>query len=650
MLVKRSERSIFSPFTSTGARVRLSSCANGFPFSSYPLNGSIHFDIIDVSTDQSVLSQFGLSKSDTSNKSFTVAKGSGTNLTYFIKTPSTVGPVAFKITAASEDFSDGELRPIPILPGRMHLMQSRFVTLKDQALRLIRFDDLARNDDPTRIQEQMVVTLDAQLFYSVLSALPYLVNYPYECTEQTLNRFLSTGILSSLYQQYPAIDRMAKEFSSRETHFEKWEAADPNRKMALEETPWLQMAKGGEDKASDLFNVLDSRIAKMQRESALDKLRQMQGSKGGFPWFSGGPPSPYMTLYLLHGFSKALEFGVDVPREMAKSAWDYMHHHYLDEILRTMMACDCGWESVTFINYVLSNYPDHSWYEGSFTPDDRQKMLEFSFKHWRLHSNFLKGYLALTLKRMGRPQDAMLVWESVMDSAKTAEDQGTFWAPEDRAWLWYHDTLESHASAIRTDLELFPKDPKLDGMVLWLFLNKKLNHWKSTRATAEVLYSLAHYLKATGQLGIREDATVSIGNQKTTFVFDPDHYTGKKNQISIPGNKIDPASTSSITVEKTGKGDLFASASWHFSTEKLPEEERGDFLKLTRSYFKRVNTGKEYVLKPLSDCSGKDGSKSAITAGETSRLASRPWSGTHRKGSHPAGPIRCWWQTRSVCV
>ena len=66
----------------------------------------------------------------------------------------------------------------------------------------------------------MVVTLDAQLFYSVLSALPYLVNYPYECTEQTLNRFLSTGILSSIFNQYPAIEKMAREFSSRETQYE----------------------------------------------------------------------------------------------------------------------------------------------------------------------------------------------------------------------------------------------------------------------------------------------------------------------------------------------------------------------------------------------------------------------------------------------
>jgi alpha-2-macroglobulin len=565
------------------------------------LKGSLNFDIIDVATDQSILSDFGLAKSDASGKAFTVAKSGGANLTFPIKTPSRVGQIAFKVTATSGNYSDGELRPIPILPGRMHLMQSRFVTLKDDAKRVMKFDDLARNNDPTLINEQMVVTLDAQLFYSVLSALPYLVNYPYECTEQTLNRFVSTGILSSLYNQYPAIERMAKEFSSRKTQFEQWDQPDPNRKMALEETPWVRMTKGGDRDADDLLNVLDSRIANAERETALAKLKKMQTSSGGFPWFPGGPPSPYMTLYLLHGFSKALEFGVQVPKDMVTPAWNYMHRHYLDDIVRDMQAHDSGWEFVTFINYVLSNYPEASWYQSTFTPEERKTMLDFSFKHWKQHTPYLKGYLSLTLKRMNRLSDATLVWESVMDSAKTAEDQGTFWAPEDRGWLWYNDTIETHAFAIRTDMELKPQDPKLDGMVLWIFLNKKLNHWKSTRATAEVIYSLAHYLKKTEQLGIREDATVTAGNQKTSFVFEPDQYTGKKNQIVIPGNKVDPATTSSITVEKTGKGHMFASATWHFSTERLPEEDRGDYLKLSRSYFKRVNTGKEFVLQPLRE-------------------------------------------------
>ena len=140
----------------------------------------------------------------------------------------------------------------------------------------MRFDDLARNDDPTRINEQMVVTLDAQLFYSVLSALPYLVNYPYECTEQTLNRFVSTGILSSLYQQYPAIERMAKEFSSTPDAVRTMgcggsQSQDGAGRNALASDGQRRRCT----KAADLINVLDSRIAKAQREAALAKLRQI---------------------------------------------------------------------------------------------------------------------------------------------------------------------------------------------------------------------------------------------------------------------------------------------------------------------------------------------------------------------------------------
>jgi hypothetical protein len=64
----------------------------------------------------------------------------------------------------------------------------------------------------------------------------------------------------------------------------------------------------------------------------------------------------------------------------------------------------------------------------------------------------------LTLHRADRPDDARLVFDSVMDSAKTTQDEGTFWAPEDRAWLWYNDTIETHAFALRTLAELEPAD------------------------------------------------------------------------------------------------------------------------------------------------------------------------------------------------
>jgi len=563
------------------------------------LQGEVTLDIIDPATEKSLLGKFALG-AQAARKPFRVKAGGGANVAFPLVAPPEVGSVAFKVIAKAGDLSDGELRPLPLLPGRMHLSQSRFVTLRDLARRELKFDDLQKADDPSRINDQMVVTVDAQLFYSVLSSLPYLINYPYECTEQTLNRFVSSGILSSLYKDYPAVARMAQEFAQRKTRLETFDDADPNRTMALEETPWLIEARGGAETEDQLTPVLDPRVAKAEKDVALAKLRKAQTASGGFPWWPGGPPSPYMTLYLMYGFAKAAEFGVDVPKDMTQRGWAYLAAHFREDYKQRMIKDDCCWEFLTFLNYVASCYPDPSWMGEALTAEERDQILNHCFKHWKEHSPYLKCQLALTLKRMNRPKDAELVFKSVMDSAKTTQDEGTFWAPEDRAWLWYNDTIETHAFALRTIMELLPADKRKDGLVHWLFLNKKLNHWKSTRATAEVVYSLTHYLKAEGTLGTREEATVTIGPRQTHLVFEPDRYTGKKNQIVVPGTEVD-AKAGQIVVEKPGKGLMFASATWHFSTERLPDEDRGDLLSVSRKYFRREKTADGFALKLLAD-------------------------------------------------
>ena len=566
------------------------------------LSGAVSLEISDPATGENLAPAFALPAS-VPPRPFTVKPGGGATVVFPLSAPARVGTVAFKVTARAGAFSDGELRPLPVLPGRMHLVQSRFVTLKEGIPRELTFPDLAKTDDATRINEQLVVTVDAQLFYGLLEALPYLVNYPYECTEQTLNRFLSTGILTSLYDRYPSVGRMAQTLSKRETLYETFDAADPNRKMGLEETPWLVTAQGGKDAGYGMEKVLDPRVAKAQREASLAKLLKAQTSLGAFPWWPGGPPSPYMTLYIVHGFSKALEFGVTVPKDPVVRAFGYLHRHYLDEYVRDLMAHDVGWEFITFLNYTLSNFPDASWTGGVFTDKERKEMLDFSFRHWKGHAPYLKGFLALTLKRAARPKDAALVWDSVMDSAKTTVDEGTSWAPEDRGWLWYNDTIETHAFALRTLKELKPADPRAEGLVQWLFLNKKLNHWKSTRATAEVIYSVAWFLKETGALGVRESVVVDACRTKTTFMFEPESYTGKKNQIVIPGEKLAPE-CATVRVTKEGKGMAFASATWHFSTDRMPDKGEGDLFAVERTYYRRLKRGDEVVLKPLADGEG----------------------------------------------
>jgi len=174
-----------------------------------PLSGVLDLEIIDPETETSVLDAFGLTPAEATGATFEVEPGGGVDLSFPLVAPPRPGLVAFRVTARAGDYSDGELRPLPVLPGRMHLIQSRFVTLRDRDRRELHFEDMERDDDPTLIHDQLVVTVDAQLFYSVLNALPYLVTYPYECTEQTLNRFLSTGIVTSLYDDSPSVARMA---------------------------------------------------------------------------------------------------------------------------------------------------------------------------------------------------------------------------------------------------------------------------------------------------------------------------------------------------------------------------------------------------------------------------------------------------------
>ncbi|HEX4965243.1 MAG TPA: MG2 domain-containing protein [Thermoanaerobaculia bacterium] len=559
------------------------------------LQGEANLEIYDPESGQSLLADFGLTAGE-ARLPFTVEARSGASLTFSLSAPRRPGTVAFKVTAAAGDESDGELRPLPVLPSRVHLAQSRFAVLRDAERRELRFAGLDQ-DDPTRTLEQLVVTVDGQLFQGMLAALPYLVHYPYECTEQTLNRFLSTGILAKLFDRHPAVATLAADLAKRETRFETWDTADPNRKLALEEAPFLADAKGGGE--SDLLDVLDPRVAQAQHDESLAKLLKSQLASGAFPWWPGGAPSDYMTAYVLLGFARAAEFGVAVPREPVARGWSYLAGRYRDEQGKNL-AESCCRETRILVNYVAAAYPDPAWMGNALTETERRRILDESFADWTSLCPYLKTLLAFTLNRMGRADDARLVFDSVMDRAKTTPEEGTFWQPEERSWLWYNDTVDSHAAALRVLMELRPDDPRRHGLVQWLFVHKQLNHWKSTRATAEVLYTLAHYLEKEGELGIPEKATVEAGGQTTTFTFEPDRYTGKENRLIVPGDKIDPAH-SAVVVEKETPGFLIAAATLHFSTDEPVKEGNGDLFHVSRRYFLRLSKGGETVLKPLDE-------------------------------------------------
>lgn len=569
-------------------RVMVTNTSNG------PVDGTVHLAITDPTTDECLDASFGI---ETTERRFEVDAASSTTVGFEVRVPRTPGSVAFRVQARTQSMSDGELRALPVLPSRVHLAQSRFVTLRGQERKIMRFEDLARGNDESLQHDALVVRLDAQLFYSVLKALPYLVEYPYACCEQMLNRFVSASIVASVYETFPSVAAMARNLPRRDSRFERWDGEDPNRRMQVEETPWLREARGGGELDFPLLDMLDRDVVARVKDASLAELGKAQTRLGGFPWFPGGPPSPFITLYVLEGLARAAEFGVRVPESTVREAWGYLTRHFRTDIFPRLREGKLPPPAVTFLLHTLHAYRDASLTAGAFTPQEREELLAYAWRAWRDHPPMLKLQLALTLHRVGRTDDASKVLDAVMDSAKTDPGRGTHWAAEARSWLWYNDTTETHAFALRVLGELRPDDPRRDGLVLWLLLDKKLNQWKSTKATAAAIYALVHHMSREGTLGVAERAVVTVGSRTKAFDFQPDRWAGNAT-LTLEPETVD-ATCAEVVVDKQSPGWMFASATWHFSTERVPEAS-GDLFSLERRLFKRETAEGKTTLRPLS--------------------------------------------------
>jgi hypothetical protein len=93
-----------------------------------------------------------------------------------------------------------------------------------------------------------------------------------------MNRFLSTAIVASVFKSSPALASMAKSMAARKTPLEPFDAMDPNRKLAPEESPWLSESKGGDagKQLSIEDEILSKRFARVEtvaRNNLAKRLR-----------------------------------------------------------------------------------------------------------------------------------------------------------------------------------------------------------------------------------------------------------------------------------------------------------------------------------------------------------------------------------------
>jgi uncharacterized protein YfaS (alpha-2-macroglobulin family) len=523
---------------------------------------------------------------------FTVKAGGTTALYWDIAVPPGTGLYKVRAVARSGRLADAQENDLPVLPSRERLIASSVAALDGDASKKFSLAELAAAD-PTRRMEALHLEVQPQLILTVLNSLPFLVTYPYECTEQLLNRYVPLAITNSFYRKYPQLAASAAKVPKRSTVTPEWERDNPVRLMTLMETPWERESRGRQA-YWPVTDMLDPATVAAEKEDSLGKLKTYQMPNGAFPWFPGGQANVYMTLYVLEGLAEASRYGVDIPEDMARKALTYV----LSEIPAHLKAEDEETSLVLYAAYVVTSFPE-TWAESATARTFAKAWVDYADRNSNAMTAFGKAYAAYVYLRLGEKQKAESYLDRAMDGARSDEIAGVYWTPEKISWRWYNDTVEKHAFMLRTLLAVRPKDPKIAGLARWLLFNRKANEWKSTKASAAAIYSLLDVMKTKGALDKGDSYTVKWAGAQEKLDLKPFDWVAKPLRWSKYGAEITPRHLAP-EIQKRGPGLAFASFTGVYTTDKPAEESPAGMMNVSRKYFLREKEGANYVLKPLA--------------------------------------------------
>ena len=326
-----------------------------------------------------------------------------------------------------------------------------------------------------RLPEETSLTLraDVSLLPSLWGAVPWLVEYPHGCTEQTLNRFVPAVLVRKALRD-AGLSLEAIAAGGVATNAPPRPAAPIARRAPA--PPRAPVVTDAE---------LDRIVA-----AGLKRLGEMQLADGGWGWFSGwGERSaPHTTATVVHGLLAAREAGVEVPAELLSRGLAWLGRDQARR--RAEIAADrknrrAGPEDA-LVARVLA--------EGGAAVDPA--MLGYLYEDRAQLPFYAKALLGLALDALGdsrrdelaRNLRQFLVADAETGTAHFELGNAGWW------WHWYGSEIESQAAGLELLLRAAPDDPAVAGLARFLAANRAHGtYWNSTRDTACALEALARY-------------------------------------------------------------------------------------------------------------------------------------------------------------
>lgn len=148
-----------------------------------PLSGRAKLSLTNAITGEDVTANLLAPLQKNPEVAFTVNKNGNTQVSWRLNIPEYIGAIQYKIVAKAGDFSDGEQGAWPVLSNRMLVTQTLPLWVKSNETRTFTLDKLKHNQSATLKHHKLSLEITSNPAWYAVQALPYLMEYPYECNE-----------------------------------------------------------------------------------------------------------------------------------------------------------------------------------------------------------------------------------------------------------------------------------------------------------------------------------------------------------------------------------------------------------------------------------------------------------------------------------
>ncbi|MEA2042668.1 MAG: alpha-2-macroglobulin family protein, partial [Bacteroidota bacterium] len=254
-----------------------------------------------------------LAKGEKAVKPFAVKPEGNSMLSWNLTIPEGVSALSYKVVAKAGDFSDGEQKAIPVLTNRRLVTESLPLPVKGNTKKTLRFDKLINSGKSKTLKHhKLTLEFTSNPAWYAVQALPYIMEYPYECNEQIFSRYYANSLASHIAQSDPKIERVFEAWRNTNTDalVSNLEKNEELKSVLLQETPWVMNGKNESARKKRVGILFDLNRMSNETRRALAKLQKGQYGNGAWPWFTGMPESRYITQHIITGMGHLKQLDV----------------------------------------------------------------------------------------------------------------------------------------------------------------------------------------------------------------------------------------------------------------------------------------------------------------------------------------------------